>query len=668
MPLMGHLIELRGRILKASVATVLGFFVAWAFHVELYDVLIAPIRDAMADNGLFSIKALQITESISVYVKLSLFGGFLVASPFVFYQVWAFVAPGLEDSERSTVLPIIAASVVFFVAGVAFCYFVVLPFMTDFLIKMTLEGQGLTLEPTLQSTATYALWLMLAFGLVFELPVFMYFLSSMGLVTTKGLLGFYRYWVVIAAIIGAVLTPTPDPINQALMTGPLVVLYGLGIGISWLVERDRSTRSGLPLRAVAVLVLLLTGVVLAGAAQILGNERRAPLQDIPADVPQLVGAHLPALPELRQRVQSLPASHALGPTALLQALELDKQLAPTLWLARFADGVAMVVQLEGATGVPRRVAKEREVSLVRYAGGPSALFALPGTEERWRVAAPDDGTLWIGHDAALAHLAAVRRGERPALGDDPQLVETVTSLRASGPIWSISLASAGIAAWLPGGALADTVTFASATIDARAARVALTLHCRGPEAARALRTRIEGWVADVRGQDKSAQVRAEGAAVARLSGQLEELARLLARATEATAAAGPQGGEDHVRLLEVSAEANRLAQDMANLGRRQQAQPTEAPPPEAVSTSVLAALVARPAVSTLGVDDGTVHWSVEATPDLVVQALFAPSTKGLDPAALRSAIDDQRAPAPVEPVRDGPHQAREGSGRRPDVR
>ena len=251
MPFRAHLSELRGRLLRATIAIALGFFVAWSFHIELYEWLSGPVRSAMADNGLFAIKALQITESISVYVKLSLVGGIFLSSPFIFYQVWAFVAPGMLRSERRMIVPVVAASVLFFTAGAAFCYSVVLPFMTDFLIKLTVEAQGMSLEPTLQSTVAYSLWLLLAFGLVFELPVFMYFLSALGLVTASGLLAFYRYWVVIAFVIGAILTPTPDPLNQMLMSGPLVVLYGLGTAVAWLVERDRAEGGRLPWRGAA---------------------------------------------------------------------------------------------------------------------------------------------------------------------------------------------------------------------------------------------------------------------------------------------------------------------------------------------------------------------------------------------------------------------------------
>ncbi|MBI5608816.1 MAG: twin-arginine translocase subunit TatC, partial [Deltaproteobacteria bacterium] len=238
MSLREHLIELRTRVVRSAIAVIAAFFVAWSFRIDLYDWLSQPIRDAMANNNLFAIKALQITESIEVYMKLSLVGGLFLASPWVFYQIWAFVAPGLLAKEKRLIVPVLSGSVACFVMGAAFCYLVVLPFMTDFLIRMTTEAPGLTLEPTLASTVSFATLMLVAFGAVFELPLFMYVLAAVGLVSAKGFLGFFRYWVVIAFIIGAVLTPTPDPINQTLMSAPLVLLYGVGIGIAWFVQRD----------------------------------------------------------------------------------------------------------------------------------------------------------------------------------------------------------------------------------------------------------------------------------------------------------------------------------------------------------------------------------------------------------------------------------------------
>ncbi len=625
MPLVAHLVELRNRTLKSVVAVALTFFIAWAFHVELYDWLITPIRDAMADNGLFSIKALQITESIAVYIRLALFGGIFLASPYIFYQIWAFVAPGLKNAERATVVPVIGASVVFFTAGAAFCYLVVLPFMTDFLIKLTLEGEGLTLEPTLQSTFSYALWLLLAFGIVFELPVFMYFLSALGLVTSRGLLDFYRYWIVIAFIIGAILTPTPDPINQALMSGPLVVLYGLGIGIAWLIERDRARDTKMPWRAMAVLALLLVGGLAAGFSQVASAGARTPLADIPIDVHQLVGAHLGGMSGLRQRSTDEAATKAMGPVGLLEKLGLKEGLPSTLWMARFDDGVAMVVPWKDADAVPKRLAKEREVSVVPYSGGPSALFTLAGAKGRWRVAAPDNDTLWIGHDAALAHLAAVRRGQVPSFSDDPMLVDAIGSLRASGPLWSVSLSPDGIGAWLPGGALSNTVTLAAATVDATANRLVLEFNCKGEDAAHALRARLDSWTADVRRSVVDAS--GDGKALQLLAGQVGTLTRLVERVSNATANTSPQGSEDHLTLLQVSQKAAQMAEQLERLAHRRAGERPRRPP-------ILERLVQAPTVLTTAVDGAQVSWTIEASAGPILTALFAASEHGLAPAAL----------------------------------
>ena len=641
MPFREHLVELRGRMLRAAAALALGFFVAWSFHVELYDWLSAPVRSAMADNGLFAIKALQITESISVYMKLSLVGGLFLVSPYVFYQIWAFIMPGLLATERRMMTPVILASATFFVAGGMFCYAVVLPFMTNFLIQLTIEAAGMTLEPTLQSTVSYSMWLLLAFGVIFELPVFMYFLSALGLVNAAGMWAFYRYWIVVAFIIGAVLTPTPDPLNQALMSGPLVILYGIGIGIAWLVERDRSEqRTGLPIRGGLVLLVVLFAAGAFASGSLGDKTGRAPVADVPKAVNQLVGVHRASWPKLSQQFAASTARPPLGILRLLKTINSGELKGQTIWLARFSDSAAVIVGHTDAVAVVKRVAASRKVSLVPYAGGQSALFALPGDREHWRVCAPQPDVLWLGHDRALARLARVREGRDAALVSDQRVAEELEPLRSSGPLFALALASEGRKGWLPDGALSEKVNLVTAYIDGPRKLLRLTYHSKGFETATALHDRLQVWTAEER--QRAAQKPAGTQELSQLVGRLSNLSRAVARLAAVSARLMPEDSADHRTALRVSREALVVSRELGGV------KPLKREP-----VSALDQLAFPPAISEIVVDRATVTWQVEAKPSTLVAGLLAPSDAGFDPAQLKAANKPKR-PKPAPPKADPP--------------
>lgn len=622
MSFRDHLAELRKRLFRATVAVVAGFFVAWSYHIELYAILSAPVREALANNNLFAIKALQITESIEVYMKISLFGGLILASPFVFYQLWAFVAPGLLAKEKRLVGPVVAGSVGCFMMGVTFCHLVVLPFMTDFLVKLTVEAPGLTLEPTLASTVSFSVMMLLAFGAVFELPLFMYVLAALGLVTARGFLGFYRYWVVISFIIGAILTPTPDPINQGLMSAPLIVLYGVGVGIAWLTQREPG--KGVARRAVLAVstVLVVLGVVAVG--YVLRNRDPGPLDGVPADVQQLLSVHTAGLSGLRQQATTgTDAAKGLAPLGLLDVLAI-KPTEPTVLLARFADGVVVLVRVADARAVVQRLARKRQASVVITPSGPSVWFTVPGAPA-WRAVAAGPHLLWLGSDGGLAHLSAVRQGRSPALTGDKAVAQRLDALRSAGPVWSFLNTRAGIAGWLPGGALVDTVRLAAGVLDRDKSELVLKFECKGPEAAIALRDRIEAWVADSRrGTPALADKQ-----VRDLAALAQELAELVARTAEASARVAQADGPDHRTLLASSARAARLARELGDLGGQTE---TDATPS---SSGALAAAVQSPGVSTATVNATAVQWTLHGDLPGLLDVLAAPATTGLAPDAVR---------------------------------
>ena len=233
-----HLGELRKRLVRIAAILLVGFVIGWEFRKEIFEFLSGPITEALADNGIYHYQAINVTESIIVYLKSVFLFALVVFSPFVFYQVWAFVGPGLLKKEKDFVLPLTVFSVIFFLIGGAFAYQVIVPFVTDFLTRMTIEDGAVELLVTMQNAFSTSFVFLLMFGLVFELPLIIYFLALFGAVTPKSLIKFYRYFIVLSFILAALLTP-PDPISQALMAIPLNVLYGFGVLVAWVVVRTR---------------------------------------------------------------------------------------------------------------------------------------------------------------------------------------------------------------------------------------------------------------------------------------------------------------------------------------------------------------------------------------------------------------------------------------------
>lgn len=634
MTLREHLIELRSRLFRATIAVVVGFFVAWAFHIELYDWLSQPIRDAMSNNNLFAIKALQITESIEVYMKLSLVGGLFLASPFVFYQIWAFVAPGLLSTERRLIVPVLSGSVACFVLGAAFCYLVALPFMTDFLIKLTVDAPGLTLEPTLASTVSFATLMLVAFGAVFELPLFMYVLAATGMVTAQGFLKFYRYWIVIAFIIGAVLTPTPDPINQTMMSAPLVVLYGVGIAIAWFVQRDPNQK--MSRRTLALVALVLVSLAVGGVALAARRSEPGTIDDLPVGARQIVGVHLQRLPRLLQQAEREPsARRALSPLSLLRALGLDKPRDPVVLLVRAEQGAVVILEVDDAPAHVRRLAKLRDTSVLTAPSGLTSWLVVPGGKGRWRIVAAGPHLLWLGDDSAVELLSRVRLGQAPRLLDDPVALQQLRDLRAAGPLWSLANDSKGFGRWLPAGALQQNVKTASAAYAGDKPELLIRFDCKGPEAATALRDRLDAWVADAR---RAMQVSPVDERYKKATENLAEVAVLLARTAEAAARLVPVGSVDHQTLMASSVQAMRLSRDLSPTAD------SVALPPEA--DAALSAAVKPPALVQAEAAGTAVTWKVQGEGAGLLAMIAAPSDAGLQ--------SDLVSPPPTVPAQQRP--------------
>lgn len=224
MTLMAHLEELRRRMVRCLIAVGVGFVICYAFAERLLAILLQPLLDVLPPQS--KLIATTLPEQFFTVLKMSLVAGFFLSSPYLFYHLWKFVAPGLYREERKMVLPVAVASAFFFVGGATFGYFFVFPYGFKFFVEYA--GDFVTIMPTISSYFSFATMMLIAFGLVFELPVFIFFLARLGLVTAKSLRKFRRWAVLLAFIVGAVLTPA-DPVSQSLMAGPMIVLYEIGI-------------------------------------------------------------------------------------------------------------------------------------------------------------------------------------------------------------------------------------------------------------------------------------------------------------------------------------------------------------------------------------------------------------------------------------------------------
>ncbi|MBM4352501.1 MAG: twin-arginine translocase subunit TatC [Deltaproteobacteria bacterium] len=268
-----HLAELRRRLVFVAVTLLAGFFVGWGFREELFALLTAPVREGLAVHGIHRLTAIEAAEAMVVYLKLSLAAAVVMTVPASLYQIWAFVRPGLLAVEIRPMRRVVVLAFFMFVLGVLFCYRLVLPLVMEFLAAFTLGSGGVEFQVTMNSAYSTALLLLVGFGLVFELPLVMVLLATTPLADWRKYLRWIRYAVVLSFVVGAVFTP-PDVLSQFLMAVPLCLLYGVGIFLSYLMEKRRE-RGGEAARGVDW-GLLGMGAVLAGLVALLVLPRPIP--------------------------------------------------------------------------------------------------------------------------------------------------------------------------------------------------------------------------------------------------------------------------------------------------------------------------------------------------------------------------------------------------------
>jgi sec-independent protein translocase protein TatC len=236
LPLVEHLSELRRRISWILVAWLAGALVSWQFHTEIFGALLRPAIEALAPDG-GTLQAIAPTEIFFTYLKCALLAGFVGTLPVFFWQVWAFVSPGLYASEKKLVLPFVLASTLLFLAGASFGYFVVFPVMFEFFTGF--EAEYVRSAWTMREVFGFTTRMFLAFGVAFELPILVLFLSLAGILSAGQLLRGTPYAILGIFVAAAILTPSPDWVSQVLLGVPMVVLYLLGVGVAWLFGRRK---------------------------------------------------------------------------------------------------------------------------------------------------------------------------------------------------------------------------------------------------------------------------------------------------------------------------------------------------------------------------------------------------------------------------------------------
>ena len=233
-PFMSHLEELRKRLICCAIAVGVGFVVAYIFSEQLFQLLVLPLREVMPEGE--KLIFTNLPEMFFAYLKVAFVAGIMAAAPVIFYQIWLFVAPGLYQKEKKYLIPFVVSSTLLFVGGALFGYFIVFPFGFKFFIGFA--NEYVKALPSVKQYFSFSIKLLFAFGIVFELPVVIFFLSKIGIVTPELLRKKRKYAILLTFALAAILTP-PDVITQCMMAVPLIVLYEIGILVAVIARKKK---------------------------------------------------------------------------------------------------------------------------------------------------------------------------------------------------------------------------------------------------------------------------------------------------------------------------------------------------------------------------------------------------------------------------------------------
>jgi sec-independent protein translocase protein TatC len=241
MSFLAHLEELRRRIIWCIVYIGVAFFACFAYAEKIYGYMQRPIMQALQKNHMpTTLVYLNPTEPFNIYLKVGLIAGIFLASPLVLYQVWAFISPGLYRHEKKYVVPFMVCTVTLFLSGGYFGYRLVYPQALDFLI-----GYGRQFQPmiTIGEYTDLFLVIILGLGVIFEMPILVFFLALFGIVNARFMLRNFRYAILVIFIVAAIVTPTTDIMNMCIFAAPMILLYGVSIGVAFLVHPSRRRKA-----------------------------------------------------------------------------------------------------------------------------------------------------------------------------------------------------------------------------------------------------------------------------------------------------------------------------------------------------------------------------------------------------------------------------------------
>jgi len=237
MTFLEHLEDLRTRLFRAFISIFIAVIPAYIFSQEIFRFLAVPLTQFLPEGKELAFRTL--TEPFMLYIKVSFLAALFAVSPYVFYQLWKFIAPGLYQKEKKYVVPFVLFSSIFFIGGAAFAYYIAYPFTCKFFLQL-----GSEFEPMITVNDFFSLTvkMLLGIGLVFEMPTLIFFLSKMGLVTSRWMVRKFKYAVLVIFIIAAVITPSPDMITQCILAVPMLFLYSVGIVVAFFFGKERKER------------------------------------------------------------------------------------------------------------------------------------------------------------------------------------------------------------------------------------------------------------------------------------------------------------------------------------------------------------------------------------------------------------------------------------------
>jgi sec-independent protein translocase protein TatC len=235
MSFLEHLDELRRRLIHCVAALLVGVIVAFFFLDKLFAFVFVPLQQTLPPGGTFI--TTEAPEYFMLYLKVGLLSGLFVALPYIVWQLWLFISPGLYTHEKRFAIPFVLFASVFFIGGAAFAHYIAFPWAVVFFASF--ETEDMVFIPRIAPIFSMYVKTILAMGIVFEMPTLVFFLAKVGVATPRWLIRNFKYAVLAIFIVAAVLTPGTDPMSQLMMAGPMVALYVLSIGIAWLVAPKR---------------------------------------------------------------------------------------------------------------------------------------------------------------------------------------------------------------------------------------------------------------------------------------------------------------------------------------------------------------------------------------------------------------------------------------------